>query len=132
MACNHNHCGACCGSNGGCAGDCSSCGGGGALYVTPAELTLLKRFAEMPFLPVARRPDAETPICFEELSCTPAETAQAAFLLARKGLIRIDYDMPLRGFDAPEYLRYFHHGSMALTARGIAVLELLDIQGIKE
>ena len=51
--------------------------------------------------------------------------------LEKKRLISIDYDKPLAGFDGEVYRRYPVHGSMALTARGQAVVELLNVQGIR-
>ena len=48
-----------------------------------------------------------------------------------KGLISIDYDMPLAGFDYAAYEGYPCRGSMALTARGQDVVEWLSIRGIE-
>lgn len=67
-------------------------------------------------------------MCLEE-----GEAPAAAILgLAGKGLIRLDYDMPLRGFDYAAYREYPLHGSMALTGRGQDVLEQIEILGIEE
>ena len=52
--------------------------------------------------------------------------------LSMKGLIRLDYDQPLSNFDYAPYAAFPHHGSMALTARGQGVLDLLEIQGAEE
>ena len=125
--CGHDHCGACCGSSG-----CGGCGGGGgALELTQRELDLLRRFAQLPFLPVARRWDAETPIYLED-GPEQAESFSAAVAgLQQKRLIRVDYDLPLSNFDYAAYGQYPCRGSMALTARGQAVVELLEIQGIE-
>lgn len=114
-------------------GGCGSCGGcGGALELTKGELHLLRRFAALPFLPVARRWDSETPVCLEE-GPDAAEACSAAILgLCQKCLIRIDYDIPLTNFDYAGYGGYPCQGSMALTARGQAAVELLEIQGIAE
>ena len=49
-----------------------------------------------------------------------------------KRLIRLDYDLPLTNFDYGAYGQYPCQGSMALTARGQAVVELLEIQGVRE
>lgn len=121
MDCTHNHCGACCG------GSC----GGGALELTEGELTLLRRFAQLPFLPAARRWDSETPVYLEEGASDPEAFSAAILALARKGLIRLDYDIPLQNFSYAGYSQYPCQGSMALTARGQTALELLDIQGIE-
>ena len=103
---------------------CCGCCRGGELELTAAELALLRRLATLPFLPLARRADAETPVCLE------ADTA-AILGLAQKQLVRLDYDMPLVNFDYAGYAAYPCRGSMALTARGQTVLDLLDIQGIE-
>ena len=46
-------------------------------------------------------------------------------------LIDISYD-PLPGADMRAYKGYPVHGSMALTARGQQVLELLEVQGYRD
>ena len=56
----------------------------------------------------------------------------AAELLSSRGLAALDYDLPLTGYDYAPYGKAPRRGSMALTARGIAVLEMLEIQGIDE
>lgn len=123
MECGHDRCGSCCG------GDCGGCGGG--LELTERELALLRRFAQLPFLPVARRYDGETPVCLED-GPEEAETLAGAIAgLSLKGLIRLDYDLPLSNYDYREYEDYPCRGSMALTARGQTVLELLEIRGIE-
>jgi len=50
--------------------------------------------------------------------------------LEKKGLISLDYDKPLAGFDDAAYDAYPIRGSMALTERGQTVLELMEYQGI--
>jgi len=50
--------------------------------------------------------------------------------LEKKGLISLDYDKPLGGFDGTAYAAYPIRGSMALTERGQKVLELMEYQGI--
>ena len=52
--------------------------------------------------------------------------------LALKGLIRLDFDLPLGNFDYAMYAPYPHRGSVALTAAGQNVIELLDVQGAEE
>ena len=49
-----------------------------------------------------------------------------------KGLISIDYDQPLSGFDYAGYEAYPCRGSMALTAEGQRAIEILEIQGAEE
>ncbi len=122
-----------CEQNGGCGRCCGSCGGcqpNNDLYLTEPELSLLQQFAQQPFWPVARRADDLNPV-FLEGKDTSSDQA-ALQLLAQKRLIRIDYDLPLSNFDYALYQAYPHKGSMALTALGIEVLELLDIQGVNE
>ena len=50
--------------------------------------------------------------------------------LQKRGLISIDYDLPLKGFAGRTYEVYPIRGSFALTARGQRVVELLEMQGI--
>lgn len=126
-ACGHDHCGACCG--GSCGGSCGGCGG--ELELTQNELDLLRRFAQLPFLPVARRTDSETPICLENGADSAEELGRAIAGLSQKRLIRLDYDLPLLNFDYAAYSQYTHKGSMALTAAGQTAVELLEIQGIE-
>lgn len=115
MNCGHDGCGACCGGTcGGCAGE---------LTLTRAEIDLLDRLAQTPFLPVTRRMDSETPAC-------PEAESDAILGLHRKGLIELDYDIPLMNYDYRDDPARFCRGSMALTARGQTVVELLEIRGI--
>jgi hypothetical protein len=102
------------------------------LQLTQGELDLLRRFAQIPFLPVARRWDSETPVYLEEPEKSAEELSLVIAALQQKQLIRLDYDMPLAGFDYDAYRDYPAQGSMALTARGQHVIELLEIQGIEE
>ena len=53
-------------------------------------------------------------------------------VLEQKGLISLDYDKPLCGFDMSAYKVFPVHGSIALTQRGQAVLDTLELQGIQE
>ena len=54
--------------SGGDCGNCGGCGGcgGGPLLLTEAELALLRRFGETPFLPAAAGLDRETPVYLED------------------------------------------------------------------
>lgn len=119
MSCNHN-----CGS-------CGGCQGGGDLLLTPAELDLLERLSQIPFLPVGKGL-GEYPVYLEETDRGPEEYGRAALALDLKGLIRLDYDLPLKGFDYGAYEKCPLRGSMALTARGQAVVDLIEIQGVGE
>ena len=114
-------------------GDCGSCGGCGAsLLLTEGELALLRRLGETPFLPVAAGLDMRTPIFLEDPERTETEWAAAILGLSGKGLLRVDYDVPLGNFGYEAYRRWPLHGSMALTGRGQDVLEQIEIQGIEE
>lgn len=90
---------------------------------------MLLRFAEIPFLPVARRRDAEEPVYLEEAEKTTAEYSEILSWLQLKGLISLDYDLPLSNFDYAAYAAYPVRGSMALTAAGQRAVELLELQG---
>ena len=117
-----SHCGEC--------GGCANCGGcGGSLLLSPLEMEILQSFAQLPFQPVVRRADSQTPVSPDH----PGEEASLALeCLEKKGLISIDYDTPLKGFNDEVYRIYPIRGSFALTARGQQVLELLEIQGLEE
>lgn len=105
---------------------CTGCGGcDGSLTVTAPELEFLGRLAQTPFLPVGRAIDGEVPL-FED---DPEMTAVLQ-VLEKKQLISIDYRLPLKGCREEWYLKSPIQGSLALTARGQQVLELLDYQGI--
>ncbi len=112
-----------------CNGNCASCSGcGRELTLTKEELDFLRELGTIPFLPVGRRPDDPTPIC----PGGNEETSQVLLLLEKKGLISLDYDKPLSGASEEEYRGCPLRGSMALTARGCRVLELLEYQGAEE
>lgn len=114
-----------------CNGKCHSCSGcGKELLLSAPELTVLQTLAQIPFLPVARKADDMTPIYLEDTLHTREEYALALQLLEKKSLISLDYDRPLTGMDMSAYAGYPVHGSFALTARGQAVIDLLDRQGI--
>jgi hypothetical protein len=93
---------------------------------------MLKKLAQIPFLPVARRADNMDPMYFEDSDYTPAEYALILQCLEKRGLISLDYHCPLKGWDYSAYSAYPLHGSFALTAKGQQVLELLELQGLQE
>ena len=112
-----------------CSGNCGQCGGCiNALTLTQSEIDMLLTFSQIPFLPVARKADDMTPVYLE------AEGDYSLILacLEKKGLVDIDYRSPLSRFDYSAYASFPVHGSMALTARGQQVLDLLQLQGITE
>ena len=116
----------------GCSGNCGSCGGcAKALVLTGAEIGMLQKLGQIPFLPVARKADDMIPVYLEDADCTQEEYSLVLQALAQKGLISIDYDAPLTGADMTAYKGYPVHGSMALTQRGQTVLEMIETQGIE-
>ena len=129
--CGQKHCGACCGGScSGCGGSCSGCGG--TLQLTQGEIDLLFRFAQIPFLPVARQAGSEQPVCLEDGEAHKEELSRIISALSQKGLIRLDYDLPLSNFDYSEYRDFPLRGSMALTAAGQQAADQLEIQGIED
>ena len=112
-----------------CSGNCASCSGcARELTLTQPELDFMNRLAQYAFLPVARKMGDLEPVYLEEGD--PAEMSVLLQVLEKKGLISLDYDKPLRGFNESAYAAYPIRGSMALTQRGQTVLELLEYQGI--
>ena len=112
----------------GCGNCCGNCGGCGEMILSPGEIEMLKKLCQIPFLPVARRAESRTPIYLEEGDVE--EMSLLLQCLEKKGLISLDYDKPLAGFDESAYAAYPIRGSMALTERGQKVLELMEYQGI--
>lgn len=106
-----------------CAG-CGGCGKAGELELTAGEIEVLRILGQIPFLPVARRACDEVPVCFE----LPQESVVLQ-CLQKRGLIDFDYTAPLAGCDYSAYADYPVCGSMALTARGLQALEILEIWG---
>lgn len=91
---------------------------------------MLELFAQIPFLPVARRTDDMVPMYLE--GDAPEDCSLVLQVLEKKQLIDIDYTAPLTGADMSAYQGFPVHGSMALTARGQQVVEMLENQGIQE
>jgi len=113
----------------GCNGNCASCGGcARELTLTQEELDFLAQFAQIPFLPVARKMGDLEPVYLEPDA--PENASLLLQVLEKKGLISLDYDKPLKGFDDSAYAAYPIRGSMALTERGHNVLELIERQGV--
>ena len=120
----------------GCGGDCGACGGcsgcAGSLVMTAGEMDMLRKLGQIPFLPIARRADSMTPVYLEERDKSPEEYSLILECLEKKGLISLDFDQPLKGFDDGAYAAYPIRGSMALTTRGQTVLDMLEWQGFEE
>ena len=113
----------------GCNGNCSACSGcARELVLTRKEIDFLNILGQYAFLPVARTMGDLTPIYLEEGD--REEMSLLLQCLEKKGLISLDYDKPLAGFDETAYAAYPIRGSMALTGRGHTVLELIERQGV--
>ena len=119
MPCPHSDCAAC--------PDAGSCG---ALFLTEDELSVLRRFAETPFLPLVKKADG-LPFC-PTLEGDAERLAAVLRNLECKGLISLDDWLPLTNYDYSAFASHSVCGSMALTASGQDALEALEIQGIKE
>ena len=116
-----SHCDNCSGGCGGCARE---------LTLTAGELDVLRKLAQIPFLPIARKIDDATAIYLEDADYSREDYSLILQLLEKKNLISLDFDQPLKNHVcSPDYPV---HGSMALTMRGQQVLDLLELQGIQE
>lgn len=126
-----NHCSGSCGS---CAGSsdcgCSSCGHASQLVMTKPELDFIRELGQIPFLPVARTMGDLTPVYLEHGREQAEEMSLVLQCMEKKGLISLDYSVPLKGFDDSAYAAYPIRGSIALTERGHKVLELIEMQGV--
>ena len=113
----------------GCGGNCANCSGcARELVLTQMEIDFLNTLAQYAFLPVARNMGDLNPVYLEEGD--PEEMSLLLQCLEKKGLISLDFDKPLHGFDESAYAAYPIRGSMALTERGQKVLELMEYQGL--
>lgn len=114
---------------------CNNCGGCNgcqpSLTMTQPELDVLISLGQIPFLPVARTAADPAPVYLEEDTYSREEYSLILQCLEKKGLIDLNFDHPLKNADYSAYQGYPIHGSMALTARGQQVLELLERQGIQ-
>lgn len=119
-----------------CTGNCASCGGcggcpGNVLELTEAEVDFLKLLAQIPFLPVVRKADDPTPVYPENGNLSRETCSLVLRCLEKKGLISLDFDKPLKNRTEAGWEAYPIQGSMALTARGQTVVELMEMQGIR-
>lgn len=116
-----------------CSGNCGSCGGcARELVLSPMEIEFIRELGQVAFLPVARKMGDLTPVYLEEGRYSPDEYSLLLQCLEKKGLISLDYGMPMKGFDHSAYAAYPIRGSMALTARGQQVLDMMELQGVRE
>lgn len=112
-----------------CTGNCGECPGcARELVLTQKELDFLRYLGQIPFLPVARKQEDDIPVYLEEGA--PEDVSVLLQCLEKKGLISLDFDKPLTGFDDGAYSAYPIRGSMALTQRGQQVLQLVEYQGV--
>ena len=107
---------------------CKKCGN--CLTLNEAELYMLQKLSQIPFLPVARKIDSADPIYLEDQNYTVEEYSLILQSLEQKGLITLDFDIPIKGLNSGNYSSYPIVGSFALSARGQHVLEILDLQGM--
>ena len=118
---------------GSCNGNCGGCTGcAKQLTLTEGEISFLQILGQIPFLPVARKAGDMIPVYLEDSDFPKEEYSLILQVLEKKGLLSIDYDAPLTGADMSAYAGYPVHGSIALTAGGQTVLEMLETQGIIE
>lgn len=121
------------GNCGHCSGNCTSCSGcARELVLSPAEVSFLEELGQIPFLPVARKMGDLEPVYLEHGEEKQEEYSLILQCLEKKGLISLDYAIPIKGFDDSAYAAYPIRGSMSLTERGQTVLEMLDVQGAGE
>ena len=116
-----------------CNRNCASCSGcARELVLTEKEVEFLRELGCVAFLPVARKMGDLTPVYLEAGEEKTEEFGNLLQVMEKKGLISLDYDMPLRGFDDSAYAAYTIRVSMALTERGQKVLQMLEYQGANE
>lgn len=114
-------------------GNCGNCSGcGGSLELTGQEMDFLRLLGQVAFLPVARKQGDLTPVFLEDGPEKQEEAAIVLQLLEKKGLVSLDYDQPLKGYEGAWYAACPIRGSMALTQRGQQVLALLEYQGAED
>ena len=120
-----------CGNCSGSCEKCATCGGcGQSLELTMEEIGFLRELGQFSFLPVARKASDMLPVYLENGEDEKERMSLVLRCLEKKMLIDISYD-PLPGANMEAYKGYPVHGSIALTARGQQVLELLEVQGIQ-
>ncbi len=116
-----------------CNQNCGCCGGGckkGEIELNQGEINLLEALGQYAFLPIARALGEEAPVYLEETELSVEEYSLILQVLEKKGLVSLDFDKPLKNFSPEKYKNYPILGSMALTAKGQKVLELLQLQGL--
>ena len=107
------------------AAGCSGCQRNTALNFL--ESALLDVFSVTPFLPVAIDRQSGR-ILLTDPEMEPNAAALALRMLQKRGLVRVDADLPLPNADYRGY-EGWTHGSAALTARGQELLDTMEYQG---
>ncbi len=116
-----------------CNGNCAACGGcAKELVLTPWEVEMLQKLGQIPFLPVARKMGDLDPVYLEDRDHSVEEYSLLLQTMEKQGLISLDFAVKMKGFDDAAYAAYPIRGSMALTQRGQQVLEMIELQGIRE
>ena len=116
----------------GCSHNCGSCGGcAKVLELTESEIEMLQALGQFAFLPIARRADDMVPVYLEDEKYSKEEYSLILQVLEQKNLVSLDYDKPLSAGYGDAYVGYPVKGSVALTARGQKVVEMLEISGIQ-
>ena len=100
-----------------CSKNCGSCCRG-PMELSETEVRLLALLGQVAFLPLARKPEDEYPVCMELTGSDPVQTGLALACLEKRGLVDISYDGPLKGADMSAYTGYTVRGSAGLTQRG--------------
>ncbi len=103
------------------------CGCGNTVYLTEKECRILSLFAEFSFLAVGLKKEGAFPMLLSEKD----DGGKELFMLKMKGLVDIDYDQPLVGFDYAPFSTFARLGSAALTEKGMDVLDAIDVVGIR-
>lgn len=101
------------------------------LELTEQEIEMLRSLGQFAFLPIARRADDMVPVYLEDEKYSKEEYSLILQVLEQKNLVSLDYDKPLAGAYGDRYAAYPVKGSVALTARGQTVVEMLEISGIQ-
>ncbi len=118
-----------CGNCGNC---CGHCGGCKSMVLSEGEIKMIMTLWQIPYLPVARSADSQTPIYLEESDYSPEEYSLILQCLEKRGLISIDYHASLKHCNLHAYAPYPMVGSFTLTERGQQVAEQIELQGYEQ
>ena len=107
---------------------CENCGGcWQSAALNPLEFEMLNVFSVTPFVPVAIDRQSGR-MLLTDLELEPNAAGLALRMLQRRGLVRVDADLPLPNADYSGY-EDWTRGSAALTARGQELLDDMEHQG---